>query len=172
MNHDDERDPRGGDPRETARGGEPVDAGPLPDPAADPLARALRDALAARADATQPADRLEEIRMSTTARRRATRAWTAVATTAAVVVVGGSAYALAGRDGDAVRTVASSPTSPAAIPPCAPSGCAATSASRTPSPWVSPAPPARRSFSWTPTARTTPMRSRTSSPSSTAASTS
>ncbi|WP_432572101.1 Gmad2 immunoglobulin-like domain-containing protein [Kineococcus sp. SYSU DK005] len=115
MNHDDERDPRDGDPRGTdPRGGGPVDAGPLPDPAADPLARALRDALAARADATQPADRLEEIRMSTTARRRATRAWTAVATTAAVVVVGGSAYALAGRDGEAVRTVASSPTSPAA----------------------------------------------------------
>ncbi|WP_432534080.1 Gmad2 immunoglobulin-like domain-containing protein [Kineococcus arenarius] len=91
-------------------GEDPVSAGPLPDPATDPAARALREALAARADTVHPADRLQEIRMSTTARRRTTRAWTAVATTAAVLVVGGSAFALTREDDESVRTVASAPT--------------------------------------------------------------
>ncbi|WP_432487859.1 Gmad2 immunoglobulin-like domain-containing protein [Kineococcus sp. SYSU DK018] len=90
---------------------DPVSAGPLPDAATDPTARALRDALAARADTVQPTDRLQEIRMSTTSRRRSTRAWAAVATAAAVVVVGGSAFALTRGDGESVRTVASAPTS-------------------------------------------------------------
>ncbi|MCI2240099.1 GerMN domain-containing protein [Paenibacillus sp. TRM 82003] len=88
---------------------DPAPAGPLPDPDTDPTARALRDALAARADAVQPTERLQEIRMSTNASRRSTRAWAAVATAAAVVVVGGSAFALTRGDG-AVRTVASAST--------------------------------------------------------------
>ncbi|WP_432491192.1 Gmad2 immunoglobulin-like domain-containing protein [Kineococcus auxinigenes] len=89
---------------------DPVSAGPLPDPATDPAARALRDALAARAETVRPTDRLQEIRMSTTSRRRTTRAWAAVATTAAVLVVGGSAFALTRGDDESVRTVASAPT--------------------------------------------------------------
>ncbi|PRY17268.1 Gmad2 immunoglobulin-like domain-containing protein [Kineococcus rhizosphaerae] len=91
-------------------------SGPLPDPDGDddlsPTARRLRDALAARAADARPADRLEEIRMSSRANRRRSRAWVAVAGAAVAVVVGGGAFALSQRGGDdAVTTVAAS-TSP------------------------------------------------------------
>ncbi|WP_432494805.1 Gmad2 immunoglobulin-like domain-containing protein [Kineococcus gypseus] len=97
---------------------DPVHAGPLPDPGTDPVARALRDALAARADAVQPADRLQEIRMSTTARRRSSRAWAAATAAAAVVVVGGgTALALTRGEDASVRTVASRTSAPTAEDP-------------------------------------------------------
>ncbi|WP_369069283.1 Gmad2 immunoglobulin-like domain-containing protein [Kineococcus terrestris] len=101
-------------------------AGPLPDPATDPTARALREAMAARAAAVDPPDRLQEILMASQSSRRRTRAWTAVAAAAAVVVVGGSALALTQRGGDSVTTVAaatsatSEPAAPATSEPAAP----------------------------------------------------
>ncbi|WP_432512607.1 Gmad2 immunoglobulin-like domain-containing protein [Kineococcus sp. SYSU DK001] len=98
--------------------------GPLPDPDGDddlsPTARQLRDALAARAAGVAPTDRLEEIRMSSRARRRRTRAWAAVAGAAAAVVVGGGAYAVTQRGGDEVRVVAAASSSEASEAPGAP----------------------------------------------------
>ncbi|WP_432548667.1 Gmad2 immunoglobulin-like domain-containing protein [Kineococcus sp. SYSU DK004] len=100
--------------------------GPLPDPATDPTARALRGAMAARAAAVDPPDRLQEILMASQSSRRRTRAWTAVAAAAAVVVVGGSALALTQRGGDSVTTVAaatsatSEPAAPTSSEPASP----------------------------------------------------
>ncbi|WP_432562636.1 Gmad2 immunoglobulin-like domain-containing protein [Kineococcus sp. SYSU DK003] len=136
--------------------------GPLPDPDGDddlsPTARQLRDALAARAAGVQPADRLEEIRMTSRSNRRRSRAFAAVAGVAAVVVVGGGAFAVTQRGDDNVTTVAAStsptpstpeqtpaptptptgtqPESPA--PPQTPSVAAATQ-TQTPAPATSPA---------------------------------
>jgi hypothetical protein len=106
--------------------------GPLPDPDGheelSPTARQLRDALAARAAGAQPADRLEEIRMSSRANRRSrSRATLAVAGVAAVVVVGGGALALTQRGDDAVTTVAAtSSSSSTSASAAAPSPSAAT----------------------------------------------
>ncbi|WP_432523821.1 Gmad2 immunoglobulin-like domain-containing protein [Kineococcus sp. SYSU DK006] len=131
--------------------GAPVPSGPLPDPEGSddlsPTARQLRDALAARAASVRPADRLEEIRMSSRSNRRRTRAWAAVAGAAAVVVVGGSAFALTQRgDGGSVTTVASSqttspepsassapasPPAPASTSPSAPAASASATGSAT-----------------------------------------
>ncbi|GAB3454527.1 Gmad2 immunoglobulin-like domain-containing protein [Kineococcus endophyticus] len=87
-------------------------SGPLPDPDGDddlsPTARQLRDVLAARAADARPTDRLEEIRMTSRAARRRSRAWAAVAGVAAVVVVGGGAYAVTQRSSGNVSTVAAS----------------------------------------------------------------
>ncbi|MEZ0164217.1 Gmad2 immunoglobulin-like domain-containing protein [Kineococcus sp. LSe6-4] len=112
-------------------------SGPLPDPDGDddlsPTARRLRDALAARAADARPTDRLEEIRMTSRAARRRSRAWSAVAGVAAVVVVGGGAYAVTQRADDNVSTVAAStsaaPETSAADPSSPASSSAATSAS-------------------------------------------
>ncbi|NAZ77701.1 hypothetical protein GTQ99_20125, partial [Kineococcus sp. T13] len=101
-----------------------------------PTARQLRDALAARAASVRPADRLEEIRMSSRSNRRRTRAWAAVAGAAAVVVVGGSAFALTQRGGDgSVSTVAASQTAapePSASSAPAPSTAPASSSPAAP----------------------------------------
>ena len=134
---------------------EPVGAGPLPDPDGSddlsPTARSLRDALAARAAAVEPADHLEEIRMSTRTRRRSTRAWQAVAVAAAVVVVGGgTAAALRGGGDGTVTTVAASSSSTAPTP------AAASPAPPSPSPTTPAATPSSTgSATSTPSATTT-----------------
>ncbi|MEZ0492118.1 Gmad2 immunoglobulin-like domain-containing protein [Kineococcus sp. TBRC 1896] len=107
-------------------------SGPLPDPDGDddlsPTARQLRDALAARAAAARPTDRLEEIRMTSRTTRRRSRAWAAVAGVAAVVVVGGGAYAVTLRADDDVSTVAASTSAAPESSSAAPSTSAATGA--------------------------------------------
>jgi len=119
----------------------PTGAGPLPDPDGrddlSPTARALRDALAARAATAEPADRLEEIRMSTRSRRRQFRTRAALAVAAAVVVAAGAAAAVT-RGGDDVTTVAATPTStasdpaPASTAPSPPASASASSSSSSP----------------------------------------
>lgn len=105
-------------------------SGPLPDPDGDddlsPTARRLRDALAARAADARPTDRLEEIRMTSRAARRRTRAWAAVAGVAAVVVVGGGAYAVTQRTSGNVSTVAASTSSTPSASSAAPSTASST----------------------------------------------
>lgn len=99
---------------------EPTGAGPLPDPEGhddlSPTARTLRDALAARAAGVAPTDRLEEIRMSTQARRRVHRTRATLAVAAAVVVAAGATFAVTRGGDDDVTTVAASPTASASAP--------------------------------------------------------
>ena len=133
---------------------DPTPTGPLPDDE-DATVRSLRRAMAARADAATPGDRLAQIHHRAHARRRATRAWTAVAAAAAVVVVGGGTALALTRPGpgDTVRlTAASAAPSPAASttppPPTAPApapstavpapAATRTAAATTPAPATSP----------------------------------
>ncbi|NAZ81203.1 hypothetical protein GTR02_05175 [Kineococcus sp. R8] len=125
---------------------DPTPTGPLPGED-DPTVRSLRDAMAARADAAQPGDRLADIRGRARARRRASRAWTAVATAAAVVVVGGGAtYALTRPGpGDTVRlTAADTGPGPATStpPPSTPAAPASADPAPSASETLAVAPPA------------------------------
>jgi Immunoglobulin-like domain of bacterial spore germination len=89
-------------------GDEPTSIQPMPEPGEDPVATLLADVLTAEARQIEPTDRLAAIRTAAGTRRR--RAWVPVAAgAAAVVLIGGGAWAVVERNAPGKGTSAASP---------------------------------------------------------------
>jgi hypothetical protein len=111
-------------------GEEPTSIQPMPEPGQDPVATILADALTAEARRIEPTDRLAAIRTAAGTRRR--RAWVPVAAgAAAVVLIGGGAWAVVERNTPGRGTSAASPA-PTKPPSATPTPSATSSTSPTP----------------------------------------
>jgi hypothetical protein len=101
---------------------EPTTIQPLPEPGADPVATLLAETLSSEAALIDPRDRLAEIRSSAERRRRP---WLPVAAgAAAVLVIGGGAWAALVRSEPSTRATSTIPTpaGPAAVTGPSPTG--------------------------------------------------
>jgi Immunoglobulin-like domain of bacterial spore germination len=120
-----------------SRPDQPTNLQPLPEPGEDAVATLLAEVLSSEARRIDPTDRLADIRTATAKRRRS---WGPVAAgAAAVVLIGGGAWAVVDRTGPDNRrpSIAASP-SPSATPTPTPSQTPSTGPTTSSGTWAAP----------------------------------